>query len=116
MRRPALLPFSARLRLEALAGLQQRRAELEILVARTQATCRQVRVWIKVDTGLGRLGVPFQAAPEFIRRITLETPLEIAGLFSTLTENPVRDPVQVQRLVELGGKMGQPFQNLAHAT
>ena len=27
--------------------------------------------------------------------------LEIAGLFSTLTENPVRDPIQLQRLLDV---------------
>jgi len=43
-------------------------------------------VWIKVDTGLGRLGVPFQAAPSSSEPITQETPLEIEG-FRTLTEN-----------------------------
>jgi alanine racemase len=72
-----------------------------LLAARAQATGRHIRVWIKVDTGLGRLGVPFQVAPDYIRHITRETPLEIEGLFSTLTENPERDPIQVQRLVHL---------------
>jgi alanine racemase len=52
-----------------------------LLVARAQATGRQVRVWIKVDTGLGRLGVPFLATSEFIRRLSRDT-LEIEGLFA----------------------------------
>jgi len=59
-----------------------------------------VPVWIKIDTGLGRLGVPFQAAPDLIREISQIEALRISGLFSTLTENPERDPIQLQRLLE----------------
>jgi alanine racemase len=66
-----------------------------------QAMNRRLRVWIKVDTGLRRLGVSFQAAPEFIGQIAQYRWLEIEGLFSTLTENPERDPIQVRRLLTL---------------
>ena len=67
--------------------------------------CRK-RVWIKVDTGLGRIGVPFQAAPDFIRQVAEETHLQVEGLFSTLTEILERDLVQVRRLVGLRQAMG----------
>jgi alanine racemase len=62
---------------------------------------RCIQVWIKIDTGLGRLGVPASSAPDLIREISRMEGLEIAGLFSTLTENPDRDPIQVQRLFEV---------------
>jgi alanine racemase len=72
-----------------------------LLSERARARRRRLRVWIKMDTGLGRLGVPFQAAPDFIRQVGQQAHLEIEGLFSTLTENPERDPDQVKRLLQV---------------
>ena len=63
-------------------------------------------MWIKVDTGLGRIGVSFQTAPDFIRQVAEETHLQVEGLFSTLTEILERDLVQVRRLVGLRQAMG----------
>jgi len=71
----------------------------QLLAARATAAGRRAPVWVKVDTGLGRLGVPFQAAPDLIGALGATAGLEIAGLFSTLTENPERDPLQVRRLL-----------------
>lgn len=75
----------------------------QLLDERAQ-TLRRIRpVWVKVDTGLGRLGVPFDAAGAFLREIGARSDsdagLRVAGIFSTLTENPDRDPIQVQRLL-----------------
>ena len=71
------------------------------LSERARAGGRRVRVWIKVDTGLGRLGVHFQEAGAFIREVARQPHLEIEGLFTTLSENPERDPIQVKRLREV---------------
>jgi alanine racemase len=60
---------------------------------------RVLPVWVKVDTGLGRLGVPCDAAAGFLRELGGLAGLEVAGIFSTLTENPTRDPLQVERLL-----------------
>jgi alanine racemase len=73
----------------------------QLLAAHTTASGRRAPVWVKVDTGLGRLGVPFLAAPDLIRALGEMTGLKIVGLFSTLTENPERDPLQVQRLLDV---------------
>lgn len=74
-----------------------------VLAGRIQARrlSGRVPVWVKVDTGLGRLGVPFTVAPSFVREVGSLAGLEVGGLFSTLTENPERDPVQLQRLLEV---------------
>lgn len=61
----------------------------------------RVRVWVKVDTGLGRLGVPVDEAPAFVERIRRDTTLELAGIYSTLTENRARDRQQLARLLAL---------------
>jgi len=73
----------------------------QLLAEHATTHCRHAPVWVKVDTGLGRLGVPYQAAPDLIRALNATPGLEIAGLFSTLTENPGRDPLQVQRLLDV---------------
>ncbi len=57
-----------------------------------------ISVWIKVDTGLNRLGVPYPQAAAFIDQMAQYPALRISGVYSTLTENPERDLVQVQRL------------------
>jgi alanine racemase len=73
----------------------------QLLASRATAEGRRAPVWVKVDTGLGRLGVPFREAADFCRALGAMSGLEIAGLFSTLTENPVRDPIQLQRLLDV---------------
>jgi alanine racemase len=73
----------------------------QLLASRATAAGRRAPIWVKVDTGLGRLGVPFQAAPDLIRALGKMAGLKIVGLFSTLTENPERDPLQVQRLLDV---------------
>ncbi|MBI1734086.1 MAG: alanine racemase [Candidatus Rokubacteria bacterium] len=67
---------------------------------------RRARVWVKVDTGLGRIGVPAREAAEFARRIAKRPGLEIAGLLSTLAENPERNPIQVARITTLRDELG----------
>lgn len=71
------------------------------LSERARALNRRARVWIKIDTGLGRIGVPFQVARDFIAQIARLDGLEVVGVFSTLTENPARDKIQIQRLYDL---------------
>ena len=40
----------------------------QLLASRATAEGRRAPVWVKVDTGLGRLGVPFREAADFSRR------------------------------------------------
>jgi alanine racemase len=68
------------------------------LSERADTTKQRARVWVKVDTGLGRLGVPFGDAADFARGIAKRPGLEIAGLLSTLAENPERTRLQMSRL------------------
>jgi alanine racemase len=71
------------------------------LSERAEATKRRARVWVKVDTGLGRLGVRFDAAAGFARAVSKRPGIEIAGLLSTLAENPERTAVQMSRLTSV---------------
>jgi alanine racemase len=71
---------------------------VETLAARAEALGRPARAWVKVDTGLGRIGVPFGDAPEFARHVARQPRLRIEGLLSTLAENPERNALQAERL------------------
>ncbi|MBI2215703.1 MAG: alanine racemase, partial [Candidatus Rokubacteria bacterium] len=62
---------------------------------------RPARAWVKVDTGLGRVGVPWTHAADFARRVAKQPHLRVEGLLSTMTENPERNPVQVKRLTDV---------------
>jgi alanine racemase len=73
-------------------------AAARLLDAQARMRGRRLAVWVKVDTGLGRLGVPFERAPDFLAAICGLDGLKVAGVFSTLTENPARDPIQAQWL------------------
>lgn len=58
-------------------------------------------VWVKVDTGLGRLGMPVDAAAAFIDDLLRDARVRITGVYSTLTENRARDTRQLERFVAL---------------
>jgi len=77
------------------------RASVSILSDLAARTAQGVRVWVKVDTGLGRLGVPVDEAQAFIEAIAGERHLHIGGVYSTLTEDRARDPEQLARLLDL---------------
>jgi len=57
-------------------------------------------VWVKVDTGLGRVGVNWREAPDLIEYIAGLPGLKVEGLFSTLLEDEM-DFKQIQRLKEV---------------
>ena len=58
-------------------------------------------IWIKVDTGLGRLGVPWQEAFEFIRSVSQSKDVRIEGIVSALTEDEEFDRTQLTRFLAL---------------
>lgn len=74
---------------------------LSILNNIARKTATRLRVWVKVDTGLGRLGVPVDRAAAFIDRIVRGSSLDIVGVYSTLSENHAHDRRQLARLLAL---------------
>jgi alanine racemase len=58
---------------------------------------RRARVHIKVDTGLGRVGVHHERALELLERVAALRAVEIEGVFTTFTEDAEFDPVQLAR-------------------
>ncbi len=57
----------------------------------------QALVWVKIDTGLGRVGVNYRKAPAFINRISKLPGVKLVGIFSTLSEEPELDKKQLER-------------------
>jgi len=58
-------------------------------------------VHIKIDTGLGRVGVPYYRALPFIEKIAATNGIRIAGIFTPFTEDDEFDQVQLTRFMEV---------------
>lgn len=68
------------------------------LVAAAAMQQAEVVVQVHVDTGLGRMGVPWQQAGELIEYVGSRSRVRLAGVSTALTEDPEFDRVQVGRL------------------
>jgi alanine racemase len=67
-------------------------------LARAAATTgRPVKVHVKVDTGLGRVGVPFRAATNLVRDLASRSGVVIDGAMMTFTEDQAFDQEQLRR-------------------
>lgn len=58
-------------------------------------------IWVKVDTGLGRVGIRWNKAADFIEEISGYKNLRLEGIFSTLSESEELDRKQVQRMLDI---------------
>ena len=54
-------------------------------------------VHIKIDTGLGRVGVPYYKAVNFIEQVANLANVHIEGVFTSLSEDPDFDKIQMMR-------------------
>lgn len=63
------------------------------------------KVHIKVDTGMGRIGLPFEQADDFVRQVYECENVELAGLYSHFATSDEKDKtfanLQLQRFTEL---------------
>ena len=55
-------------------------------------------VFVKVDTGLRRVGIWHEEAPDLIEKIASLAGIQLDGLMSTLIQNPDQDPQQIRRM------------------
>jgi alanine racemase len=62
---------------------------------------RPVPIQVCVDTGIGRVGVPFRQAAPFLRELAARKSVEIAGTMMTFAEDPDFDPEQLSRFEAL---------------
>jgi alanine racemase len=79
----------------------------ELLSEISRTLGRRIPVHVKIDTGLGRLGVPDSRALPWLERLVATGAVEIEGMFMTFTEADAFDPEQLARLVALGRSAAQ---------
>lgn len=62
---------------------------------------QKAKVHIKVDTGLGRVGVPYYRALPFVEKVASMPEITIEGIFTTFTEDEEFDKVQLERFLQV---------------
>jgi alanine racemase len=77
----------------------------ERLSAVSKRMGKTASIWVKVDTGLGRVGVRHKEAADLVQHISGFPGLRIDGLFSTMSENDELDRLQVERMEKLRDKL-----------
>ena len=66
---------------------------------------KPVPLHVCVDTGIGRVGVPYRQAPELIRDLASRRSVRIEGAMMTFTEDPDFDKEQLRRFQETTGSL-----------
>jgi len=74
---------------------------VDLLAEAASKLNKRAKVHIKVDTGLGRVGVPFYYAMPFIEKVASMPDIAIEGIFTTLTEEEDFDKIQIERFLQL---------------
>ncbi len=77
------------------------------LDAAAAKTGRPVAVHVKVDTGMGRVGIPHDAAPALLRTLAAQKSVRLEGIMTTLTEDEAFDKEQVRRFETLAGGLAR---------
>ena len=79
---------------------------------------RIAQVFVKVDTGLRRVGVRHDLAPDLIERIAAMPNVRVAGVFSSFMQHPDRDREMLERFKAVCGGVERrgveiPFRSIA---
>ena len=79
---------------------------------------RTAQVFVKVDTGLRRVGVRHDRAPDLIERIAAMPNVRVAGVFSSFMQHPDRDREMLERFKAVCGEVERrgveiPFRSIA---
>lgn len=75
--------------------------DVDALAAASRKLNKRAGVHLKIDTGLGRVGVPHSQAILFIEKLASTPEVKIEGVFSALTEDEDFDRVQLARFLEV---------------
>jgi alanine racemase len=68
---------------------------------------REAAIFVKIDTGLRRVGVWHEEAADLIERVGKLPGVKVEGIFSTLSQNAEQDPVQLARLLAVDATLRQ---------
>jgi alanine racemase len=75
--------------------------DVQTLDQKAQQTSQKIDVHIHVDTGMGRMGIPYYKAPAYIEKVASMAGIKIQGISTTMTEDPEFDKVQMERFLSL---------------
>ena len=95
-----------------LTSVVFQKESLKLLTKATDRWPKKVRVHIKVDTGMGRLGVPLNLWPTFLKELKRFPKIEIEGILSHFSMTDDQDGYttyqwrEFQRAVAMAKKMG----------
>lgn len=62
---------------------------------------KKTKIHIHIDTGMGRMGIPYHQAPPFLEKVSSLKGLAIEGVSTTLTEDNEFDREQVRRFLRV---------------
>ena len=77
----------------------------DVLERAAQGAGRPITVHVKVDTGLGRVGVPFRDAADLVRDLASRQGVIIGGMMMTFTEDAPFDQEQLRRFESLTSEL-----------
>jgi len=75
--------------------------EIQLLSHNAKKMGKTVKVHIHIDTGMGRMGIPYHEALTYIEKAAALKALRLQGISTTLTEDPEFDKVQMERFLAL---------------
>jgi len=78
----------------------------EQLSATAARLSRTAQVFVKIDTGLRRVGVAYSEAPELIARIQAMPNIEVVAVMSTFMQHPDHDALLLKRFIQTCEKAG----------
>jgi alanine racemase len=81
------------------------RSSAEWVSGAAQRLGREAEVFVKVDTGLNRVGVRHEEAADLVQRVHSLPGLRVGGLFSTFVESPELDRVQLERMLAVDAEL-----------
>ena len=62
---------------------------------------KKALVHIHIDTGMGRMGIPYREAPSYINKVARLSGIKIMGISTTLTEDNKYDKTQLERFNDI---------------
>jgi alanine racemase len=80
--------------------------QVEALSREAAARGGRTPVQVNIDTGLGRVGVPWREAGAFLERVASLPGVRLQGVFSALTEEEDFDRVQMERFTSICDEAG----------
>jgi len=75
--------------------------EIQLLSQNAEKLGNTVKVHLHIDTGMGRMGIPYYEALSYIEKAASLEAIHIQGISTTLTEDPEYDKVQMERFLSL---------------